>query len=66
MSIEITKEQAIGMFLTVAKLAEALGITRQAIYAWPDGSNIPEGYALKIRYQLRPELFDSKKTAEGS
>jgi len=60
MNIEITKEQAIGMFLTVAKLAEALGITRQAIYLWPDGENIPEGYALKIRYQLRPELFEKR------
>jgi predicted transcriptional regulator len=61
MDIEITKDQAVGMFLSVAKLAEALGITRQAIYLWPDGKNIPERYALKIRYQLRPELFDKPK-----
>ncbi len=60
MSVEITKQQAIGMFLTVAKLAEALKITRQAVYLWPDDRPIPEGYALKIQYELRPELFDKK------
>jgi predicted transcriptional regulator len=64
MNIEITKEEAVGMFRTVAQLADALGCSRQAVYLWPKGQNIPEKWALKIRYQLRPELFDKpKKTA---
>jgi DNA-binding transcriptional regulator YiaG len=61
MRIEITKEQAVGMFLTQSALARALGITRQAVSLWPDGEFIPEVQALKIRYQLRPELFDKPK-----
>jgi len=56
----ITKERAIKLFGSAAKLADALGITRQAIYYWPDNSEIPEGYDMKIRYELRPELFKVK------
>jgi hypothetical protein len=52
----ITKKDAIGMFRNKNRLAKALGITRQAVEKWPDGP-IPEKQALKIRYQLRPELF---------
>jgi DNA-binding XRE family transcriptional regulator len=61
----ITKEQAIGMYRDKYKLAEALGITRQAIDFWPEGKPIPEVHALKIRYVLRPELFESNKRAKG-
>jgi len=61
MKKRITKEQAIGMYTSVAKLAAALNISRQAVYLWPDGSEIPELYDLKIRYELRPELFKKGK-----
>jgi hypothetical protein len=55
----ISKKDAIGMFRNKNRLAKALGITRQAIENWPDDMPIPEKQALKIRYQLRPELFDA-------
>jgi hypothetical protein len=53
----ITKEEALAAYGgdTLA-LAEALGITRSAIYQWPDGP-IPGAQALKLRYVLKPDVF---------
>ncbi len=45
------------MFRTKANLAKALGVTNQAVGQWPDGP-IPQKQALKIRFILKPELFD--------
>jgi len=54
----ITKERAVGLFGgNQAALARALDIGRAAVSKWPDGP-IPEVYALKIRYVLRPEVFE--------
>lgn len=58
MNIQITKEEAIGMYLSQVALARALGISRQAVCNWPNGEPIPEAQALKLRYVLRPECFD--------
>jgi hypothetical protein len=53
----ITKEQAIEAYGgNTAALARALKITPSAIYQWPDGP-IAEGYALKLRFVLKPEVF---------
>ena len=65
MDIEITKEEAIGMYRTVSRLADALRITRQAIYLWKDGEPIPEYYALKLRFVLKPELFEKTTKKAG-
>jgi len=54
---DITKEQAIGIYLTQSNLARALGISRQAVSDWPNGKPIPEAQALKLRFILKPELF---------
>lgn len=42
----MTKNEAINMFGSVAQLAEALGITRQAIYQWPN--QLPKDQADRI------------------
>lgn len=55
--VEITKQQAVEMFGTQANLARALGIERSAVSQWADGP-IPELQALKIRFVLKPDLFD--------
>ncbi|RKZ03479.1 hypothetical protein DRQ25_17740 [Candidatus Fermentibacteria bacterium] len=55
--IIITKSEAIGMFRTTGGLAKALGIRSQAVSQWADDKPIPQVQAMKIRYQLRPELF---------
>lgn len=55
--VKITKQQALAAFNgNGAELGRALGLTRQAIAAWPDGP-IAEGYALKLRFVLKPEIF---------
>lgn len=59
-SIEITKKEAVRMFGSQAELARALGIERSAVSQWKDGP-IPEKQAMKIRFILKPRLFE--KTA---
>lgn len=71
--IVITKDQALAAFGgNGAALARALGLTRAAVSAWPDGP-IAEGHALKLRFVLRPEIFgnlaaanDDAPPAEGN
>lgn len=56
----ITKEQAIALYGSVKSLQAALGLkTHSAIYMWPSGEAIPENHALRIRYELRPDAFDT-------
>jgi hypothetical protein len=55
--LPISKEEAIAAFDgNAAALARALGITPSAVYQWTDGP-IAEGYALKLRFVLKPEYF---------
>ena len=52
----ISKEQAVAAFDgSQAKLARALGISRQAVSKVQ--GDIPELWAMKLRYELRPDLF---------
>lgn len=55
--MEIRKETALALFGGVNQLAEALGITTEAVYQWPKERPIPEAQALRIRYQIRPEAW---------
>lgn len=65
-SISISKKDAIAAFDgNVADLAAALGITRAAIYMWRDDAPIPERQALKLRYELRPDVFGAPAREEG-
>lgn len=53
----ITKAEAIAAYGgNASALARALKITPSAVYQWPDGP-IDEGYALKLRFVLKPESF---------
>lgn len=57
MNQPITKEQALAAYDgDTQALADALGITRSAIYQWTDGP-IPEAQALKLRFVLKPDAF---------
>lgn len=54
---QITKAQAIEAYGgNAAALARDLKITPSAIYQWPEGP-IREGYALKLRFVLKPGYF---------
>lgn len=51
----ITKQQAVKAIGSVPALADLLGITRSAVYQWPDGP-IPTEQAYRLHYR-RPDLF---------
>lgn len=54
----ITRQQAIDLYGSAIKLADALGYaSRHAIYMWPDEA-IPALPYLKLRYELKPEAFN--------
>jgi biotin operon repressor len=50
----MTKQQAVKHFKTGAKLAEALGITHQAVYDW--GDKIPEVRQYQIEVVTKGQL----------
>ena len=50
----MTKNDAIKIFGSVRKLAEALGITEQAVHQWDD-NNVPELRVYKIKDILGKE-----------
>lgn len=49
------KSDAIEHFGNASKLAKALGLSRQAVYAWKDGE-IPELYQYKLHHMTGGEL----------
>jgi DNA-binding transcriptional regulator YdaS (Cro superfamily) len=55
-TVVITKTKAVKLYGNKAKLADALGISRQAVGQWPAGP-IPQKHALRIYYELMPEAF---------
>lgn len=58
MKLNMPKSEAIAKFNSIPEMADALGISRSAIYQWPDDKPIPEDKALLIRYVLKPEMFE--------
>lgn len=60
-TLHVTKELALKLFGTPLELAQALGIERANVYMWKDGEPIPEKHALRIRYELKPEAFRSRR-----
>lgn len=45
-----------------SRLARALNISRQAVHKLPEGP-IPERWALKLRYELKPSIFGPSESA---
>ncbi|WP_185750094.1 Cro/CI family transcriptional regulator [Stenotrophomonas sp. 278] len=62
MTQTISKKQAVEAYGSVGGLADALGITRSAIYQWPEGP-IADVHALRILFVLRPPGLE--KALEG-
>lgn len=55
----ITKRVAVDIFGTQAELARCLGLkSRQNVSRWRWDEPIPEWAYLKIRFVLKPELFN--------
>lgn len=64
----MTKSEAIQLFTSVPALAHALGISRQAIYKWPDP--LPQeqadrviGAAIRTGRLRKPASLDKKAAA---
>jgi len=52
-------DEALERFPTKAALADALGVTRQAITSWKEGE-IPERHALRLKYEVWPAMDAGK------
>lgn len=62
----ISKAEAIAAYGgNASALARALKVTPSAVYQWPEGP-IAEGYALKLRYVLKPAVFGEVGSAAPS
>jgi DNA-binding transcriptional regulator YiaG len=59
----MTLNDALQYFKTKTALADALGITKQAVSNWADDELIPEAQALKLKYEIIPNLTKAKDTA---
>lgn len=55
--MDIQKKQAIAAYGTQQALADALGISRTAVTMWSEDRPIPNEHALRLRYELRPDIF---------
>jgi hypothetical protein len=62
----MTKSQAIRMFGSVAALASALRITRQAIYQWPEEVKEPRASQIKLIAMQRCIWPDGLKSGQVS
>lgn len=53
----ITRKEAVALYGNLTHLANHLGVTRQAVYFWPENEPVPEWVYIKLRYVLKPEAF---------
>lgn len=61
------KQDAIDMFGTPTELAKALGITRQAVYQWPDEiSQEQEDRVIGAAYRLGVSLPSQENSGEAA
>lgn len=58
MTNTITKDEAISLYGSAEKLADALGIERQAVYMWKADA-IPVRRYLQLRYELKKDWFNA-------
>jgi len=59
MSSPLSKQSAVKMFGSQAKLAKALGISRAAVAQW--GDTVPQLQAFRIRFVLLPKMNGKRK-----
>lgn len=61
----MTKSELLALLsMRQSQLARLLGVSRSAVAQWPDDEPIPEKQELRLRYELRPELFGNPSPAE--
>lgn len=52
----MTLQKALEHFKNKASLADALGISKQAVSKWKDDKPIPELQELKLRHEILPNI----------
>ena len=62
----ITRAQAVAVYGTQKALANALGISPQAVSLWKEDAPIPQGHALRLKYELNPEAFGGPVAAAAA
>lgn len=53
----MTKREALKYFKTQVDIAKALGISKQSVAQWPMDDEIPELRALKLKYEIIPNIM---------
>jgi DNA-binding transcriptional regulator YiaG len=54
----VTKAQILKLLgMNQSGLARLLNISRSAVAQWPDDAPIPEKQELRLRHELRPDIF---------
>ncbi len=53
----MTKKQLLRHYKTDSAIARLFGLHRQAVHQWEDDAAIPAKHLLRLRYELRPDLF---------
>lgn len=62
--MDISKKEAIEAYGTQQALADALGISRTAVTMWSDDRPIPKEHQLRLKYELRPDVFGDQPAAQ--
>lgn len=58
MNTNLSRKDAVGLYGgNLTHLAKALGVTRAAVYLWPEDAEVPEWVYLKLRFVLKPDDF---------
>ena len=54
---QITKRDAVAVYKNQFRLAQALGISHQAVYQWPWDDPIPLLQQYRLKYEINPNEF---------
>lgn len=55
--MDIYYSDAVAAYGSQQLLADALGISRSAVAMWSREKPIPREHALRLRYELKPDIF---------
>lgn len=59
--MDIYYSDAVSAYGSQQALADALGISRSAVAMWSREKPIPQEHALRLRYELKPDVFGPAK-----
>ena len=60
----ITTNTLLKYFKNRSEIARCLGITTQAVHQWPLDGPIPEMQEMRLKYELRPDIFEAESAQQ--